>query len=257
MRPNPVKRQLATGGTSVGIFICEFDTTGIMRILDAAGAEFVIFDLEHTGWGPESVRSFMSTAREASAWPLVRVQRPLYHLITGALDAGAMGVMSPMVETAAEAQLLVDATKYPPVGRRGFGAVYPDQFADGPSGWMKSSNDETLVIAQIESVKGLENAEAIVSTEGVDVVWLGQYDLTTSMGIPGEFEHPRFLAAADELLDLCRRYDRPLGIMVTSSDQVAEAVAKGFRVIAFGDIWVFEQALNTSIAEARQLFASG
>lgn len=251
MKTNPVKQRLAAGGTSVGIMMYEFNTAGVMRILDSAGAEFVIFDLEHTGWGPDTVRWVMATAREARAWPMVRVQRPHYHLIAGALDAGAMGVMSPMVETVEEARLLVESTKYPPLGRRGFGAVYPDQVLDGPAGWMDASNRETLVIAQIESVAGLANAEAIVGTAGVDIVWLGHYDLTTSMGIPGEFEHARFATAVDELLAVCERHGKPLGIQVTSNEQVAEVVEKGFRVVAFGDIWVFEQALRAAIDDAR------
>ena len=229
----------------------EFNTSGIMRICDAAGAEFVIFDLEHTGWGPDTVRSVMATARQASAWPMVRVQRPHYHLIAGALDAGAMGAMSPMVETAEEARLLVDSTKYPPQGRRGFGSVYPDDLANGPAAWMQTSNRETMVIAQIESLRGLENADAIVGTEGVDIAWLGHYDLTTSMGIPGEFEEPQFVRAVEELLAVCERHEKPLGIQVTSNEQATEVLDQGFRVVAFGDIWVFEQALRRAVRAAR------
>ena len=252
MRANPVKERLAAGGVSVGIMMDEFNTSGIMRICDAAGADFVIFDLEHTGWGPDSVRAVMATARHASAWPMVRVQRAHYHLIAGALDAGAFGVMSPMIETAEEARLLVDSTKYPPQGRRGFGVVYSDDLSAGPAAWMEASNRETLVIAQIESVKGLENADAIAATEGVDIVWLGQYDLTSSMGIPGEFEHPRFVAALEQMLTVCGRHDKPVGFMATSTEQGRAVLARGFRVVAFGDIGVFEHALGAAISEARE-----
>lgn len=247
MRENPVKTTLAEGGTSVGIMLYEFDTSGIMRILDATGVEFAIFDLEHTGWGPDTVRRLMATTRATAPWPMVRVARPHYHLIAGALDAGAMGVMVPMVETAEEARLVVESTKYPPVGRRGVGIVYPDDLSEGAAEWMERSNRETLVIAQIESVLGLENAESITSTPGVDVIWLGYYDLTSSMGIPGQFTHPDYLAAEKRLLSVCAEHGKPLAIMVTSEEQAREAVEKGYRVIAFGDIWVFEQALRGSV----------
>lgn len=251
MRENPVKKTLAAGGTSVGIMLYEFDTTGIMRILDAAGVEFAIFDLEHTGWGSDTVRSVMATTRATAPWPMVRVARPHYHLIAGSLDAGALGVMVPMVETEAEARLVVDAAKYPPAGRRGVGMVYPDDLSYGPAEWMEASNRETLVIGQIESVLGLENLEAITATEGVDVVWLGYYDLTASMGIPGQFQHPDFLAAEARILSTCAAHAKPAGIMVTSLEQAHEVVEKGYRVVAFGDIWVFERALRESVAELR------
>ena len=107
-------------------------------------------------------------------------------MIATALDAGAMGVMVPMVETAEQAQLVVDSVKYPPLGRRGYGAVYPDMAPEGPAGWMEASNRETLVIVQIETVQGLENADAILGTEGkfADLAWLGHFDLQPRWGFP-------------------------------------------------------------------------
>jgi 2-keto-3-deoxy-L-rhamnonate aldolase RhmA len=164
MRENSVKRTLASGGTAVGLMALELGTLGSARLADSAGADFVIWDMEHTGWTTETVRQVMAAARLGRAWPLVRVPRAHYHLIATALDAGAMGVMVPMVETAEQARLVVDAVKYPPVGRRGYGAVYPDMTPDGPAGWMEASNRETLVIVQIETVQGLENADAIIGT---------------------------------------------------------------------------------------------
>jgi 2-keto-3-deoxy-L-rhamnonate aldolase RhmA len=256
MRSNPVKQTLAAGGTSVGIMLYEFATTGIMRILDAAGVEFAIFDLEHTGWGPDTVRNVMATSRATSPWPMVRVARPHYHLIAGSLDAGALGVMVPMVETAGEARLVVDAAKYPPAGRRGVGIVYPDDLSRGAAAWMVASNRETLVIAQVESVAGLESLDAITATDGIDVVWLGYYDLTTSMGIPGQFEHPDFLAAESRILSACKAHGKPAGIMVTSTAQARDAIEKGYRVVAFGDIWVFEQSLRASVEEIRRFAGS-
>lgn len=242
---------LAEGRVPVGVMLYEFATTGAVRILDAAGADFAIFDLEHTGWSTETVRSVAANARGSRLWPVVRVPRTIYHLIAGTLDAGALGVMAPMVETEEEALALVAAAKYPPQGRRGFGAVYPDQLAHGPAAWMESSNRETLVIAQVESAPGIENVEAIAGVPGIDLLWLGHYDLTSSFGIPGEFEHPRFLAAVERLVEAGRRNGRPVGIMVTSPDQVPTWLERGFGAIAFGDVWVFEQAVRASIERVR------
>jgi 2-dehydro-3-deoxyglucarate aldolase/4-hydroxy-2-oxoheptanedioate aldolase len=243
MRENTVKRTLESGGTAFGVMLFELGTLGSARLADSAGADFVIWDMEHTGWTTETVRQVMAAARLGRAWPLVRVPRAHYHLIATALDAGAMGVMVPMVETAEEARLVVDSVKYPPAGKRGYGAVYPDMTPDGPAGWMETSNRETLVIVQIETVKGLEDADAIIGTEGIDLAWLGHYDLTASMGIPGQFEHPDYLAAVEKLLMASKAHRKPFGIMVTSAEAGREQLARGFRCIALGDIWVYHQAL--------------
>jgi 2-dehydro-3-deoxyglucarate aldolase/4-hydroxy-2-oxoheptanedioate aldolase len=251
VRKNPVKRMLEEGRLPVGVMLYEFATTGAVRILDAAGADFAIFDLEHTGWSSETIRSVTATARGSRLWPVVRVPRAIYHLVAGTLDAGALGVMAPMVETEEEARALVAAAKYPPAGRRGFGAVYPDQLDDGPAAWMKSSNRETLVIAQIESASGIESVDGIAAVPGIDLLWLGHYDLTSSLGIPGEFDHPRFLEAVERLVEAGRRNGRPVGIMVTNPDQVTTWLERGFGCIAFGDVWVFEQAVRASVEGVR------
>ncbi len=244
MRENTAKIALERGGTAFGLMLFELGTLGSARLADSAGADFVIWDMEHTGWTTETVRQVMAAARLGRAWPLVRVPRAHYHLIATALDAGAMGVMVPMVETAEQARLVVDSVKYPPVGRRGYGAVYPDMTPNGPAGWMEASNQGTMVIVQIETVQGLENVDAIIGTEGVDLAWLGHFDLTASMGIPGQFEHPAYLAAVEQLVASSKAQGKSLGIMVTTAEAGREALERDFRCIALGDIWVYHQALS-------------
>lgn len=255
MRENPVKRTLADGGVAVGVMFFELNGEGAARLADSAGAEFVIWDQEHTGWTTETVRRLMAVARLGNAWPMVRVPRGHYHLIATALDAGAMGVMVPMVETAEEAAHVVESVKYPPLGRRGYGAVYPDMTPDGPAGWIESSNRESMVIVQIETVKAVENADAIIGTDGVDVVWLGHFDLTASMGMPGRFDHPRYVAAVDTLLAAAERHGKPFGIMAANAAAGREALARGFRCIALGDLWVYQQAMTEGIGALRDAAA--
>ena len=251
MRENPTKIALEAGGTSFGLMLFELGTVGSARLADSAGADFAIWDMEHTGWTTETVRQVMAAARLGRAWPLVRVPRAHYHLIATALDAGAMGVMVPMIETAEQARLVVDSVKYPPVGKRGYGALYPDMTPDGPAGWMEASNRGTMVIVQIETVRGLENAEAIIGTDGVDVAWLGHFDLTASMGIPGQFEHPDYLAAVEQLLSASTAPGKSLGIMVTTAEAGRDALERGFRCIALGDIWVYHDAISKITADLR------
>jgi 2-dehydro-3-deoxyglucarate aldolase/4-hydroxy-2-oxoheptanedioate aldolase len=251
MKENAAKIALAGGGTAFGLMLFELGTLGSARLADSAGAEFVIWDMEHTGWTTETIREVMASARLGRAWPLVRVPRAHYHLIATALDAGAMGVMVPMIETAEQARLVVDSVKYPPVGKRGYGALYPDMTPDGPASWMEASNRETMVIVQVETVQGLENADAIIATEGVDLAWLGHFDLTASMGIPGQFEHPDYLTAVEQLLAASMAHGKPLGIMVTTAEAGREALERGFRCIALGDIWVYHNALSKMTADLR------
>ena len=244
MRENPVKRTLADGGTAFGLMMFELGTVGSPRLADSAGADFVIWDMEHTGWTNETVRQVMAAARLCRTWPLVRVPRAEYHLIATALDAGAMGVMVPMVETREQAQLIVDSTKYPPIGKRGLGAVYPDMTEDGVAGWVEASNRETLVWPLIETVTGVENAEAIFATPGIDGVWFGFHDLACSLGAPGRFDTPEFAAAVSHLLDVSKQTGKPLGRLATSVEDGRRLLDQGFRILAAGDIMVLVPALR-------------
>src|SRR3954451_3304545 len=107
MRTNPVKKKLRAGGTALGTMIFEFATTGIARIAAAAGAEFILFDMEHTGWSMETIRQLLATTRAAALVPLVRVPATEYHFLARVLDVGAMGLMVPMVESGEQARVIV------------------------------------------------------------------------------------------------------------------------------------------------------
>lgn len=254
MTASPVLHRLGGRDIAVGVMLYEFNTPGICRILDGAGVGFAIFDTEHTGWDAGDLRAALAAARACTVLPIVRTIRPLYHLLAPALDAGARGVMAPMVETEADARELVDAARYPPVGRRGFGLLYSDDLADGPAAAIERINDDVVVIAQIESALGIENVEAIAAVEGIDVLWLGHYDLSCTLGIPGEFEDPRFIAAVDRLLDVAASRGIPVGQMIATARDAEVLLDRGVRVLAHSDIWVFEAALRGATAE---IYASG
>jgi 2-keto-3-deoxy-L-rhamnonate aldolase RhmA len=255
MRPNPVKRVLEEGGVALGTMVFEFATPGVARIAASAGADFVVFDQEHSGWGIDTIRMLMATARAAEIVPLVRVPAAQYHFVARPLDVGASGVMVPMVETVEQARLVVNAAKYPPQGGRGaaFGIGHDDYDAaeDVVSG-MRRANDETLVIAQIETTRGIENVGEIAAVEDLDVLWIGHNDLTNSMGIPGQFDHPDYLRAIDRFLEACRGNGKAPGIMSTGVDEARAQLEQGFRCVAYwGDIWLYASALREGIATIR------
>ncbi len=252
MSDNAITRAIAARGAAVGAMLFEFDTPGVMRILAAAGADFALFDLEHTAWDARSLRRVLATGRGTGVHPLVRVVRAEYALIAPALDAGSGGVMAPMVETAEQARVLVESVRYPPLGRRGFGVLMSDELADGPGARAERANRENVVIVQIESPHGIENAEEILAVPGIDVAWLGQFDLSLGLGVPGRFDHPTYLDAVDHLVRAAGARGIPLGQLVGSVEDGRAMRERGFQVLAFADVWVFERALRDSLDGLRR-----
>ncbi len=258
MKANPVKKKLRDRGTAFGTMVFEFSTTGIARIAAAAGAEFVIFDMEHTGWSIETIRTLLATASGGDLVPMVRVPATEYHFLARVLDAGARGVMVPMVESAEQARRIVQATKYPPVGRRGagFGMAHDDYQPGDALAKMRSANEETLLIAQIETAAGVENVDAIAAVEGIDVLWIGHNDLTNSMGIAMQFEHPRYREALGRVLAAGGKHNKACGFMATDVEVGKSFLAQGFRILAFGgDIGIYQQGLRQGLAGLRGAMA--
>src|SRR5699024_6433812 len=147
--------------------------------------------MEHTGIGIDSIRQLMSYNRGVDITPIVRVPEAQYSYMAGVLDAGAKGLMIPFVNTKEDAEAVIEATKYYPQGKRGavFGVAHDDYTFGDVAEKTKRLNDETLIIVQIETVEALENIEEIVATEGVDIAFVGNMDLSHSMGIPGQMDH--------------------------------------------------------------------
>jgi len=255
MTGNAVKDKLARGDRAFGTMVFEFAAPGMAAIAAAAGAEFMLLDTEHSGFGIETVKSQVAYARGIGIVPIVRVPGPQYHFIAPVMDAGAMGIMVPMVESAEVARGIVAATRYPPEGARGaaFGIAHDDYRAGHVPDKVRAANARTLVIAMIETAGGIENVDAIAAVPGIDVLWLGHYDLTNSLGIPGDFAHPKFNAALDRLVAAARAAGKPLGYMASNPADGHAFLARGFRIIAYsGDIWLLRDALAQGLAALRQ-----
>jgi 2-dehydro-3-deoxyglucarate aldolase/4-hydroxy-2-oxoheptanedioate aldolase len=251
MKPNPVKSKIGGGGVSIGAFMFEFDTTGIGRIAAQAGAEFAVFDMEHTGWSVETIRMLIATTAGSTAIPMVRIPATEYHFIARTLDMGAMGIMVPMVESAAQARTIVASAKYPPVGRRGaaFGVAHDDYSGGDIVEKIHSANSHTLLIAQIETAAGVRNASEIAAVDGIDVLWIGHFDLSNSLGIPGQFDHPQFREAVDQVLAACRQHGKTPGFMAGDIATGKMLLDQGFRMLAYGgDLWLYQAALREGVS---------
>jgi 2-dehydro-3-deoxyglucarate aldolase/4-hydroxy-2-oxoheptanedioate aldolase len=258
MRDNRVKQTLAAGGVSVGTMMIEFNTTGIARIAAEAGAEFAVYDMEHSGWGMEEVRVLLATSRAADLVPLVRPPASQYHFVARALDVGAMGLVIPLVGTPAQAREVVSWAKYPPRGRRGCAfAVAHDDFRGGDlAAKMEHTDDNVMIVAQIEMAEGLENVEEIAAVDGIDALWIGQFDLTASLGIPGEFTSPVFRAATRRVLEACQAHGKAAVLAVMDVDELCAGPAQGFRMLVYAaDLWIYQQALRRCFRSIRDSIA--
>lgn len=238
----------------LGTFVFEFATPAIGRIAAHAGADFVVFDLEHSGVSLETVKAAIAPTRSTAAAPLVRVADHSRHQISGALDCGATGVIVPMVETEAQARQVVSFALYQPDGTRGaaFGMAHHDFAEVHPVTAMRQANASTSVVVQIETAQGLDNVEGIAAVDGIGGLWMGQFDLTISMGIPGEFDHPRFLEASKRVAEAGRTNGIPVGLMATSVKQAYQFIDLGYRIVAFdSDISIYRSRLSEGLAAIR------
>lgn len=255
MRANPIRKRLRDGGQAYGIFAAEFFTPGFCQIAAGCGAEFVIFDQEHGAAGIDTLKAQIAFARGAGIAPFVRVPGLAYHLIAPVLDAGAFGIMVPMIETAEQAANLAKWCRYRPEGVRGlgFGVGHDDYDRGDVIPKMRAANERTLVMALIETATGIDNVDAILAVPGIDVGWLGHYDLTNTMGITAEFDHPRFNAAVEALLAACSRHGKTPAILAGTVEAARSWRARGFRCIACGtDVSVFQSALGGMIGALKE-----
>ena len=255
MKDNRFQRVLAEGRIPIGHMIMEFGTRGIAKMLEAAGVDFVVIDMEHNGFDQERIADLMAWLKATDIAPFVRVPQGLYHYLARTMDSGALGVMVANVETPEQARDIVKAVKFAPLGARGvgLGTAHNDYLLPDPVAYFQRANQNTTVICQIESTTGLANLDGIASTPGVDVLWVGHYDLTTSMGIPGQFQHPRFLEALAAVIQAARQHGQVAAMQPGQFEQAAQWLAMGLGAISWStDIHVYRGALEKEIAALRE-----
>ena len=254
MSERGLKAMAGTKAPKFGHFIVEFATPGIGHITKSAGCDFVLFDLEHSGFGFETVKSAMRYFEAAQMPAIVRAPSKEYHHIARACDMGAEGIMLPMVGSAKEARHILDCMKYDPAGKRGVALqVAHDRYRPGAvSDKFKAANERTTLFCQIETAEGVKNADEIAATDGVDVLWVGHFDLSVSLGVPGQFDHPKFLKAIDKVVEATVKHKKALGRLVPTVEAGIALNAQGFDFICYsGDVWVLHNALAEAVSQLR------
>ncbi|HEV2494082.1 MAG TPA: aldolase/citrate lyase family protein [Terriglobia bacterium] len=249
-----LKQTLREGRVAAGTWVFEFNTPGIARLLASTGVDFVVYDMEHSGFGIDTVRSLVAQSRGLDLTVLVRPPAGEYHLIAPVLDLGAGGVIVPKVETVSDAIKVVRACRYYPDGRRGAAfSIAHDDFQPGEiAAKIKTANDAVVCGLLIETATGVKNIDAILNVPGIDLIWVGFLDLSLSLGIPGQFTHPGFEAAISCILQAGESHGTPVGILADTPGAAIERVQQGFRCISYsGDLWLLQRALSEGIQAIR------
>ncbi len=219
-----------------GAMIFEFFSPGIPLVLKNSGCEFIIYDMEHGGLSLESFKNLSVISRGAGIYPMIRIPSLQYHFISRSLDLGAYGVMVPMVNNKNQAKSIINYSKYPPLGIRGagFGFAHNDYESNEPIEVMKAANNNLINIIQIETKEGLDNVNEIAKLKEVDCLWVGHFDLTNFLGVPGDFNSDIYINAIKKIVNAAKENKKSLGIMVSNKKDYNYYDNLGFNIIAVG-----------------------
>lgn len=235
----PVKHELLSR-PSIGSWIT-IPHPAVAEVMVRAGFDWLTVDLEHSAITLESAAELIRTIDLAGISPFVRVGSHDANVIKRVMDAGAHGIIASTVNTPAQAAAIVAAVKYPPIGTRGVGLSRAQGYADEFDTHYRWLNEESIVFVQIEHHEAVRNIDAILSVPGVDGFFIGPYDLSASLGIPGQLDHPKMLAALAEVRAAQERVATVAGVHVVQPvpADVEKKLAAGYRFIAYGIDYLF------------------
>ena len=252
---NTFKQAIAEGRPQFGTWLMSA-APSTAEALGCVGFDFLVVDMEHVPIDTPQMIGILRTIAGTPASAITRVPWNDVVMVKRALDAGAQSLMFPFVQDEHEAARAVASTRYPPDGIRGaaFGVAHDDYVRADNQAYMRKTNAGTVLLPQIETADGLANVEEIAAVDGVDVLWVGHFDLTNSLGIPGQFDHPDYLAALDRVVKAAHANGKAAGFMAGSQAEAAMLVERGFRILAYGgDLWVYQDALRSGIEQVRTL----
>lgn len=233
LKRNNLKYKLKKGELTFGSWI----TIGhpiVAEIMATSGFEWLTIDMEHSAITLNVAQNLVRTIELSGCVPLVRVRENNSGLIKQAMDIGAHGVIVPMVNSKKDAEEAVKAVRYPPKGDRGVGLARAQQYGFGFEGYKKWLEKESIVIVQIEHVDGVKNLGEILKVDGVDGFIVGPYDISGSLGMPGNFDHPEFKKCIKEIMERARSTKKPAGFHVIPPDEneVRRIIDLGYKFIA-------------------------
>ncbi|MFQ5829277.1 MAG: HpcH/HpaI aldolase/citrate lyase family protein [Candidatus Methylomirabilia bacterium] len=245
---NPLKSRLQAGKPVFGILIT-MPSVQLMQVLAHAGFDWLFIDMEHGPIDIASAHAMITATAGTPAVPIVRVPWNLPWLVKPVLDAGAWGIVFPMVRSRTEAETAVRAVRYPPEGERGWGPFYaPLRWGVPAPDYVKAANDQLLTVILIEHFEAVRRAHEIASTRGVDVALIAPFDLAATLGHPGQTDHPEVRAAIAKAEAGILRSKAALGGLALSPEQANDMVRRGYRFLALGyDALLLERAAGAAL----------
>ena len=235
MQRNTAKENLKAGKQVYGTSLEDCLDPEIAVMLGAAGLDFFFVDTEHSAATYAQIQALCRAGRGAGIIPLVRVTENEPHLISRALDVGAMGIIVPRLRSVQAAAAAIDVIKFPPLGHRGFGlrAIVTDLKPGSAAEHLESANRETMVVPMIETEEALDCVEQIAALPGVDALFIGPYDLTLSLGIVEQFENPIFWGAVDRVIKAAEKAGVAAGLQTRDMSLLLDARKRGARFLLY------------------------
>ncbi len=250
---NPLRQKLAEGRAVFGT-LATMPSPQLAQLFAGCGFDWLMIDMEHGAIGIESAQAMIVATAVSDCVPLVRVAWNVDWLVKPALDAGALGIVFPMIRSAEEAEAAVAACRYPPLGERGWGPFYaPSRWGTDAFSYTRDADVAVMRIALIEHVEAVANIEAIVATEGLDVALIAPFDLSVSLGIPGRFEEPAFLEAVATAERVIRDSPVVLGGLARDAEGAQTLVERGYRFVLLAyDVMIIERAARALLDPLRK-----
>ena len=235
---NVARERLERGELSLGLGLRLARSVDIAKILKSSGYDWLFIDLEHGTMSLDTASQISVAALDTGIAPIVRVPMMQHTMASRALDGGALGIVMPHVDTAEDAAEVVARLKFPPEGHRSMGGSTPHfgYKAMKSSDMAEAFNKAVLVVAMVETPRGVDNADRIAAVPGIDALLIGTNDLTLEMGLAGEFGHPRVAAAYDTVIAACKRHSKWPGMGgIQTEDSLRRYIGAGMRMILGGN----------------------
>lgn len=251
-----IKKRLQNGELTLGTIISEVRNPNIAYMLAQCGFEFVIIDNEHGTYSFEVISNMIAAARGAGISVIVRIPNISRECILKPLDSGAAGLLVPMVNTAEEAKEVIKHAKYAPMGNRGAALRRPHNLYAkvNAAEYIQQANNDTFIAVQAETRQSIENINEIAAVEGVDCIFVGPFDLSLSLGIPGQIDHPLEVAAIKKIAKACRKHNKITGILMFDQELLSKWIKEGFRFAVYSsDITLLADAASKAVEELKNL----
>ncbi|MEE4284870.1 MAG: aldolase/citrate lyase family protein [Mariniphaga sp.] len=251
-----IKKKLLNGELVLGTIISEIRNPNIAYLLAQCGFEFFIIDNEHGTYNYETISAMIAAARGANISVIVRIPEIKRESILKPLDAGAAGLLVPMVNTAAEAREVIHHAKYPPMGNRGAALRRPHNLyaiVNAPD-YLQQANENTFIAVQAETTTSIENISEIAAVEGVDCIFVGPFDLSISLGVPGQINHPLEVEAIEKIAVACKKHNKIAGILMFEQEMLTRWIKKDFRFAVYSsDITMLADAASNAVKELKNV----